>query len=318
MSEIFDQREAELVARVLEAVEEKPGAAGAGVRERIGVLADMAAAMSRMPVLRDVGSLGRLLDQIVHADRYAGDLGFPARAGFAHAFLVAKIEVLKALRAALPSTRRDLRSALRGEVAQAVFTLLAEELLRSLLYDKEINVDLRSRAARLLVGLWDATALVEIDDLCPSLELLWDARTRANSVFGTLMGTAEYFQLVQVKCPETVLAFFSRNEIPEAESQAFQEFLLGLPWDDVLRLRDKMKREGRNVIDSNYALSNLTLPPSQLQTKGDPEALHASFRRRLYHTELRKSLHQPGPTRTAEAYLLVHLLQQDDQVTIVE
>jgi hypothetical protein len=303
--EIFDEREADLIARVLETADRDERGASAPLRQRIELLTETAALLARMPL----GSQEEILEQLGYADRYAGDLGLPAKAGFARAFLVAKIELLKACRGALTPARRDLSRALRTEVTQSVFTLLAEELLRSLIYDRELSSALRRRAGGLLFSLWDAADLVEIDDFCPVLEMAWNARTRAGSIFGSLLGTAEYFQLVQHNCPEAVLSFFSRSEVPEEESQAFQEFLLGLPWDDVVRLRERMKGEGRSVIDGNYALSELTLAPSQLQ-KGDPEALYASFRRRMHHTELRKSLRQPGPTRTAEAYLLVHLLSQ--------
>ena len=314
-AEIFDAKEAELVGRVLAACDGPDGKGAELLRKRLAELAQIGDLLEGLPSLLGPGAQAawgrdedKLLEQLCAADRYAGALALPSKAGLARAFLVGKVQFFKAMRLTLPPKERELGRGLRGKLALTVFTLLAEELLQSLVNDRELPLAMRRRSARILVWLWDSAVLVEIADFLPVLQHAWDARTLAGSVLGTLMGTAEYFRLVQQKCPETVLAFFSRNEIPEHESQAFQEFLLGLPWDDVERLREQMKRDRRPVIDGDYALSHLTLPPTQLQTTGDPEALYASFHRREFHAALRRKMKQPGPTRTAEAYLLVHLL----------
>jgi len=300
--EVLDPREWELVSRVLAMC-----ATNASLPARVAELTQLAELLGAMPSLEPAP----VVDQMCKSDRYAADLHLPAKAGLTRTFLVAKIQLFQALRTALGKASQELSRELRREIAESVFTLLAEELLRSLVYDRSLTLTLRERAGRTLARLWDLPALVEIGDFCPSLELAWDARAKAGTVFGTLMGTAEYFGLVQQDCPENVLTFFARSEIPEEESQAFQEFLLGLPWDDVVRLRERMKKEGRAAIDPNYAMANLTISSSQLSAQGAPEAVFASFRRRMHHAEMRRSLRHPGPTRTAEAYLLTHLLQVD-------
>ena len=285
------------------------------LEERLTDLGRMAELLGSLPSLCRTATLGgsqrdegTLLDHLCALDRDAGDLALPAKVGLARGFLIAKIQLFKAFRIAVPPGAAELQQGLADEISQSVFTLLAEELLRSLLHDGALSRVLRRHAARVLVGLWDAAMLLEIDDFCPVLELAWGARCWAGTALGTLVGTSEYFQLVQENCPDVFLDFFSRDLVPEEESQAFQEFLLGLPWDDVVRLREHMQQEGRSAIDHAFAMRHLTVPPMQLQGQGDPEALRASFRRRQRHAEWRRAARVPGPTRTAEAYLMLHIL----------
>ncbi len=313
-SEFLDRRESDLLAQVLAVAHGDPGGKRL-LEERLAEVGRMAVLLGSLPSLRRAACLGgsqrdegTLLDHLCHLDQDAGDLALPAKVALARGFLMAKVQLLKAFRLAAPAGALELQQGLAEEIAQSVFTILAEELLRSLLYDASLSQATRRHAGRLLVDLWDAAVLTEIDDFCPVLELAWGARCWAGSALGTLVGTSEYFQLVQENCPEPFLDFFSRDLVPEEESQAFQEFLLGLPWDDVVRLRERMQREGRSAIDQAYAIRHLTVPPMQLQGQGDPEALRASFRRRQRHADFRRATAMPGPTRTAEAYLMLHLL----------
>lgn len=314
MAEFLDTAEAKLLDDALAALEGRE-AERQILLARLRGLEQASALLAMLPSLRSEGHLAgvtrsesTLIEHLVAVDHYRGPLGLPAKGTLAHAFLVLKVATFKAFRVGLDGRDARLDGALAREIAQSIYTLLAEELLRSMVFDRQLAPALRRRAARVLVELWDEAAVVEIDDFCPVLELAWSARARAGVVLGTMLGTVEYFRLVQQDCPEAVLAFFSRGEIPDEESQAFEEFLLSLPWDDVTRLRERMRLEQRACIDARYAVQHLSVPPMQLEARDDPDALYASFRRRLRHAELRRATGDPGPRRTAEAYLMMHLL----------
>ncbi|MEO8548566.1 MAG: hypothetical protein ABI678_01275, partial [Kofleriaceae bacterium] len=94
--------------------------------------------------------------------------------------LLTKINFLRGFVKAT-SALRDVAAAarmtheLREEVAQSIYTLLAEELLLALLRKPDVTRRTKQRAADQLITIWDDAAL-EIDDFAPLLESAWHAR----------------------------------------------------------------------------------------------------------------------------------------------
>jgi hypothetical protein len=122
------------------------------------------------------------------------------------------------------------------------------------------------------------------------------------------MGAGEFLRLANEDCPQEFLDYFVRDDVSDGELEAFDEFLFNLPHEDLIRLRTAMKAEGRGVVDLLTAERMLGRPLAEASAIDDPEALYRSYRRRRTAAEFRRMTGATGPLRTAEAYLMIYVL----------
>lgn len=252
-----------------------------------------------------------LVGELSHLDPMSGELPLPEKAHIARAFLFAKIALMRGFQTALsPEVGGDpqLWREVHAELAQAVYTLIATEILVGLLSEDAVPDRNKRRAARQLMLIWDRAAQLEIDDFCPMLEAAWHARNQVQVRFGALLGCSEYMRLVGSDCPSEFLEFFARDGVEEEELQAFDEFLFNLPYEDLIRLRAAVKNEGVNVVGLEDAARILGRPLAETAAVNDPEAFYRSYRRRRLAAGFRQMTHSPGPRWTAEAHIMMHVL----------
>src|SRR6185295_7469121 len=200
---------------------------------------------------------------------------------------------------------------LREELAQSIYTLLAEELFLALLRKPDVSRRTKQRAADQLITVWDDAAL-EIDDFAPLLESAWHARNRINSAYGTLLGATETFRLVTEDCSPEVLEFFGREGMSADESAAFEEFLFNMTSEELAKLRRAMQQHHVSAASPAWAAEILGRQIEDLEHSHeiDPMALYRSYQRRQLAADFRLMSGAPGPRRTAEGYLMVYLLDQ--------
>jgi hypothetical protein len=195
---------------------------------------------------------------------------------------------------------------------------MAEDLLLALLRKPDVSDFTKKRAAAQLIAIWDEAA-VEIDQFCPLLESAWRARNRITVGLGSLLGASEYFRLVAQDCAPQFLDFFARDEVSLAENQAFTEFLFGLTYEELVQLRVAMKAQGIETASHMWA-SNVLGREIEHECDErdfeeiDPISLYRSYSRRQLAADFRILAGSEGPRRTAEAYLMVYLLNQQDDV----
>ncbi len=250
----------------------------------------------------------------------------PIKATLQRTYLLAKIQLLRAFVLSVDAMCRQrpehapLAEGLREELAQSIYTQMAEDLLLALLRKPSVEIHTKRRAARQLIQIWD-NATVEIDDFCPLLESAWHARNRVKPGLGCLLGTTEYFRLVAEDCSDDFLDFFARDGVSEEENQAFAEFLFGLTWEELGKLRAEMKRQSIEAANATWAAKvigrELEHDCDDRQSI-DPIALYRSYTRRQIAADYRILAGTKGPRRTAEAYLMIYLLNNEaDLATIV-
>ncbi|MCX5742248.1 MAG: hypothetical protein NT062_07110, partial [Proteobacteria bacterium] len=155
-------------------------------------------------------------------------------------------------------------------------------------------------------------AALEIDDFAPLLESAWHARNRINSAYGTLLGTTETFRLITEDCNPDFLEFFGRDDMGPDEAQAFEEFLFNMTSEELAILRRAMKAQSKTCASSAWAAETLGRQIEDLEHSHeiDPMALYRSYQRRQLAADFRLMSGAPGPSRTAEGYLMVYLLDQ--------
>ena len=322
---LFDEAESELVARALIALAQvAPGDADL-LSSLMKQLADLNQIIWQIPSLdtrQKLGGeergLGTLILHLCQTDGLAGDLELPVKATLQRTFLMAKIQFLRAFVKATDALRkrttdlRQLNVQLREELAQSIYTLMTEDLLLALLRKPHIKDLTKRRAAVQLVRIWDDAAL-EIDQLFPMLESAWHARNRIVANLGSLLGASEYFELVREDCAPQFLDYFSRDAVSESENQAFTEFLFGVTTEELDMLRARMSEEGIPAANEEWASGVIgrSLEHECADDDADaidPVSLYRSYQRRQLAADYRILSGAPGPVRTAEAYLMVYLL----------
>ncbi len=322
---LFDREERPLVGAALAAISDRnPEDAGVlrALLRRLATINEMLDASASLrrdkQLALDVRNEKTLVDHLTRIDGLGGDLELPFKSTLSRTFLLAKIQFLRGLVKSTKSMESDdndfatLGHDLREELAQSIYTLLAEELLLALLRKPNVTRATKRRAANQLITIWD-NAQLEIDDFSPILESAWHARNKVSSKLGCLLGTTEYFRLVSENCPNQFLEFFCREEVSRSEGQAFEEFLFNMTYEELQILGDAMRAHGRDSIQPVWASEILGRKIEELDPSGeiDPMALYRSYYRRQLAADFRIMAGAEGPRRTAEAYMMIYVLDQD-------
>ena len=320
---VLDRHETELVEESLAAVESRSPADAEILRGLLEELKATSSLLDRQRPLRRPTQLGgeprnetTLIDHLCTIDGLSGDLALPLKATLSRTYLLTKINFLRGFVKAtsaladVPGCTRMTHD-LREELAQSIYTLLAEELFLALLRKPDVTRRTKQRAADQLITVWDDAAL-EIDDFAPLLESAWHARNRINSAYGTLLGATETFRLVTEDCSPEVLEFFGRDGMSADESAAFEEFLFNMTSEELATLRRAMQQQHLSAASPAWAAEILGRQIEELEHSHeiDPMALYRSYQRRQLAADFRLMSAAPGPRRTAEGYLMVYLLDQ--------
>jgi len=320
---VLDRHESELVEAAMAAVATRSPGDAQILQSLISELRATAELLDRQRPLRRPTALGgenrdeqTLIEHLCTIDGLSGDLVLPLKATLSRTHLLTKINFLRGFVKATAAIS-DVASAaqmtheLREEVAQSIYTLLAEELFLALLRKPDVTRRTKQRAADQLITIWDDAAL-EIDDFAPLLESAWHARNRINSAYGTLLGATETFRLVTEDCSPEVLEFFGREGMSADESAAFEEFLFNMTSEELATLRRAMQQQHIGAASPAWAADVLGRQIEDLEHSHeiDPMALYRSYQRRQLAADFRLMSGAPGPRRTAEGYLMVYLLDQ--------
>jgi len=322
---VLDRHESELVDAAIAMVSARSPTDATILHGLIAELKATSELLDRQRPLRRPTALGgeprdeqTLIDHLCTIDGLSGDLALPLKATLSRTYLITKINFLrgfvKATSACADSPEGQRMShELREELAQSIYTLLAEELFLALLRKPDVSRRTKQRAADQLITVWD-DAMLEIDDFAPLLESAWHARNRINSAYGTLLGATETFRLVTEDCNPDVLEFFGREGMSADESAAFEEFLFNMTSEELATLRRAMQQHHVSAASPAWAAEILGRQIEDLehgpQHEIDPMALYRSYQRRQLAADFRLMSNAPGPRRTAEGYLMVYLLDQ--------
>jgi len=317
---VLDRRETELVQRALVAVAARSPADAEILRGLMDELRATSNLLDRQRPLRRPTALGgearderTLMEHLCQLDGLSGDLALPLKATLSRTYLLTKINFLRGFVKATAVIEGCAAMAhdLREELAQSIYTLLAEELFLALLRKPDVSRRTKQRAADQLITVWDDAAL-EIDDFAPLLESAWHARNRINSAYGTLLGATETFRLVTEDCSPDVIDFFGRDGMSADESAAFEEFLFNMTCEELALLRRAMQQQHVTAASPAWAAEVLGRQIEELEHSHeiDPVSLYRSYQRRQLAADFRLMSSAPGPRRTAEGYLMVYLLDQ--------
>ncbi len=263
-----------------------------------------------------------LIELLCRVPDYDLDLHLPTKAVLGQAYLIAKINFLKALGYALDApalsggdgelaASPELRWRLAHEVGQSIYTKLAEEVFVSLVTAPDSEPRVKTGAAAFLFRIWEERLDIEVDDFAPLLESTWEARTKLLPVLGTLLGTHEVFQLFREARDHRFLDYFGEDDVEEEQLLAFEEFLFGISHEEITRLRAHMAAAGQGCVTLEEARDLLGHARSSwMPEMQGAQALYTSYKRRRVKAAYRALTETRGPKKTAEEYVMIAFLRQ--------
>jgi hypothetical protein len=315
----LDLAERGLVEQALAAVGQTNPKQRAVIEGTLSRLRSMAELIRDSPSLASSwgGGAGRafsadtLIEQLCRVRDYDIDLHIPTKAVLGQAYVIAKINFMKALGYTLDavSAPAALRERVQHEVAQSIYTKLAEELFVSIVTDPNAPPRVKTGAARFLYRIWEERLHMEVDDFAPLLESAWEARSKLLPVLGTMLGTHEVFRLFREARDKHFLDYFSEDDVEQEQLLAFEEFLFGLSHEEIARLRAHMVEQGTACITLDAARELLgTVTTSELPEQNGAAALYTSYKKRRVNAAHRALTGASGPKKTAEEYVMIAFL----------
>lgn len=315
----LDAAERDLVEAALEAVGNANGeqrAALEGVLLRLRKIAELirdspSIASSWRGGGSRVFTAETLVTQLCRVPDYDLDLHIPTKAVLGQAFLIAKINFLKALGYNLEAcgAPAELMAQVELQVGQSVYTKLAEELFVSIVTDATAAPAVKTGAGQFLFRIWEERLLIEVDDFAPVLESAWQARSKLLPVLGTMLGTHEVFRLFQEARDQRFLDYFGEDDVEEEQLLAFEEFLFGLSHEEITRLRAHLLDEGRSCVSLEQARAVLGNAQTMETLPGNAaQALYTSHKKRRVNAAHRALTGASGPKKTAEEYVMMAFL----------
>ncbi|HVR76503.1 MAG TPA: hypothetical protein VMT52_19395 [Planctomycetota bacterium] len=256
-----------------------------------------------------------LIDTLCHSEELNIEFLMPTGAILGRAFVLARLNFLKALGYLLDGAGARAAEAaanVKESIADAVFSKLAEELLTATISNSQNPMDLKRAAAQKLVAMWSNRLQLPVGEFPPVLLSAWKARVKVRAIFGTLIGVNEVFSLIQAECESRFVTYFARDHVTCDEQEAFREFLFGLSYEDLQQVRVYMDEHNLKVISPAEVRRLLTTNvPSPILGDPSPEQIYNAYCRRRLRAEYRCITGSPGPRKTAEGYIMESLLREE-------
>lgn len=247
------------------------------------------------------GGQGERAEALCAAAGELGALHMPTAAVLGEALLVARIQWLRALRGAVFTHQAALPASLPGEAARwAGATLrmrILDEALVQAVRGTDLTGDARRRAAETLISLWEGRGGATIAAFHAALDALWSARRRVQRLGGQ---AGAFRRALAGLAPSLFDAALGREG-----AQALAE-LIHRPSAE----ESAAPGPTGSVLDEDFATQSLMVPAMTGARRWLVEADYACYRRRHRAAELRAWADRPGPRRTAEAWMLLRLLDQ--------
>lgn len=192
-----------------------------------------------------------------------------------------------------------------------VFSLLIEDVYQVVIESVDrYSTAQRRRSAIDLLHLWEHRSDRNVPDYAPILLDLWRVRTRVAPVFGTMLGTMELLRISSL-LSATWHDFLCAHDSDAETIQALEEFVFGLTYEQIARVRGQMRDRGMGVVDRDGLMHLLGEDVSLPEVEGmDPREMYRFYQRRALDVSRRRIADHPGPRRTLEEILLIYLLDR--------
>lgn len=236
------------------------------LEDRIKDLNQLAFAIARFPSLLErhdipggIRTPQLLIDSLIkHQNMGDTTLQLPSKATLGKGYIVSKIHTFSSMtnvseRVGAPE---KLTQALQLETITMMFTLMAEDVYLNLINDEQQPMEFRREWALSLLLLWEHRNDQTIESVAPVLQSVWSARRKLAPAFGTMMGTSELL-LMSIQMDEQWIQFIKQKMGDQGVSQAMEEFLFGISFEQIKHLREILRTKGISAISRDEVSSFL-------------------------------------------------------------
>ena len=317
---VLTPHQTQLVNKLLNALKENAPDRIERIQSRLKDVEQLAKAIAQFPSLlqktnmtSSVRTPEALVESLVSYQE-DGDtmLHMPSKATLGKGFLVAKIHTFysmsKLAKAYAGMSEAEVKE-YQDETVSMMFTLMAEDVYMNLIRDKSLTMDLRRQLANSLIILWEHRSDQTISDIAPVLQNVWSARRTLAPAFGTMMGTSELL-LVSIQMDEQWTQFIKQRLGEDEVSQAMEEFLFGVSYEQIFRLRTILKEQGIKAIGRDEVSAYLG-ERVKTDVSLDYRDFYLLYTVRRDNARARQRLHLPGPKKTLEDYYISFVLQKN-------
>ena len=289
------------------------------IKDRMKDLEHLARAIALFPSLLEQHDLPggmrtpKTLVEMLIDNREAGDrtLLLPSKASLGKGFLVAKMHTFSSL--SKQSTRikapASLSEELMTEAVTMMFSLLAEDVYLNLIADKTLSREIRRQWGYSLLMLWEYRTDDRIQVIAPILNEVWTARRKLAPAFGTMMGTSELL-LISMQMDGQWLGFIKNKLSDPGVSQAMEEFLFGISYEQISQLRTILRTRGIAAIGRDEVADYLG---THIKTDAglDYRDFYSLYTIRRDDARERARMKLQGPHKTLEDYFIQFVTEQN-------
>jgi len=289
--------------------------------KRIDDLKKLAAAIANFPSLLERSELAggsrtpqSLIESLITSKR-EGDttLQLPSKATLGKGFLVAKLHTFSNLEKLAKNINLDEKTVQKfhEETVSMMFLLLAEDVYLNLIKDTSLSLNCRRQLALSLLLLWEHRADQNITDISPVLQSVWKARTKLAPAFGTMMGTSE-LMTITFSLDEQWAKFITTKLDDDDVKLAMEEFLFGISYEQISKLKALLKEKGITAIGRNevskYLGESVTTDFSV-----DYRDFFQQYSIRRDNARVRNRLNIPGPHKTLEDHFICFVMEANNE-----
>jgi len=280
--------------------------------ERFGRLRNLGKVVFSYPSIKDTQFVkdilvdeNRLTESLLAFSTASHLLRTPTKVIALRSFLVAKFHAFSLL-AQLTEGFDEMHKPVKQIAYSVVFTLMSENVYFTCLEDPGFSDTTKSKLADDLIALWDSGTDPRSIRHLMALSSLWKARDSSPPSFGTMDGNTELLRISLDMGTETEWEDFLKEESTNNETRwALEEFLFGLTYEEIMQVRNRLRRYGVTSLSHSEVRTYLDTKPAYSPVNNqDPCAIYDFFVERRESCALRKRVNAPGPLHTLEEIYL--------------
>lgn len=321
-AEVFTENQKKLVNGILQVIKTIDKDKAENFQERLKDLETLAQAVARFPSLLERHNLiggertpTSLIDSLIdHQDAGDTTLQLPSKAVLGKGLLVAKTHTLSSLQKYVSHMGAEyeyVARALESETILSMFSLLVEDVYLNLIRDTTQPIDFRREWALSLLLLWEHWNDQTIETVAPVLQSVWTARRKLAPAFGTMMGTSELL-LISMQMDDQWISFIKQKLSNQGVSQAMEEFLFGISYEQILSLRSNLKTKGIPAIGRDE-VSKFLGEHVKADAGLDYRDFYSLYTIRRDNARSRARLNLEGPHKTLEDYFIQFVTEQNKE-----
>lgn len=319
--EMLTQKQKELLDEVLPIIYEKDPDKYISFVNRLEDLEALAQANGRFPSLLERHQLvggerttDSLIDSLVnHTDHGDQTLQLPSKAMLGKGLLVSKIHTLSSIAKYCQhvSGLEKYYQLFSTETILSMFNLLVEDVYLNLIRDTSQPIEFRKEWALSLILLWEHWVDSSLENIAPVLQSVWQARRKLAPAFGTMMGTSELL-MISMQMDEQWIAFIKQKMGITDVTQAMEEFLFGISYEQIKTLRQILREKGIAAIGRDE-VSKFLGEHVKADAGLDYRDFYSLYTVRRDNARAREKMHLEGPKKTLEDYFIQFVTEQNKE-----